>query len=265
MKYIFLLLIVAFELSGGVLRTPILTLGQDNSVATIKVDKINLGMSGFVYHQIAPNHSSILKNAVVTAYDKESKIATLALSDYNGLRNNSLPTGEWKVSVGDTAMLAYGYSRGFLVAPSEEIYHQISKSVQIQWVHPDVFATILSFRGHPTPLKEDFTALSISNAVGLVFIYLDQKVFMIDARSFKIISINDAPLVQDSVKLPFYSRVDKINANWFGDGSNELEAYAPHYYELLVQFNKKNKALYEIVKTHDAKLHNLLGKFEIGN
>jgi len=265
MKYIFLLLVVAFELSGGVLKSPILTLEKENSVATIKVDKIDLGMSGFIYHQIASNHSSILKNAVVTAYDKESKIATLALSDYNGLKNNSLPTGQWEVSVGDTALLAYAYSRAFLIAPSEEIYHQISKSVKIQWIHPDIFATILSFQGHPTPLKSDFTAMSISNAVGLLFIYLDQKVFMVDARSFKILSINDAPLAQDSVKLPFYSRVEEIDANWFGDGSDELEEYEPHYYELLVEFNKKDKALYEIVKSHGKKLHDLLDEFEIGN
>lgn len=264
MKYIFLLLVVVFELSAGVLRSPILTLEKDDSLATIKVDKINLGISGFVYHQIAPNHSSILKNAVVIAYDKESKIATLALSDYNGLRNNNLPTGKWKVSVGDTVMLAYAYSRAFLVAPSEEIYHQITKSVKIQWIHPDIFATILSFRGHPTPLKSDFMALSTSNAIGLLFIYLDQKVFMLDARSFKILTINDAPLVQDSVKLPFYSRVDKIEANWFGAGSNEMKAYLPHYYELLARYNKKDKALYEIVKSHGKKLHDALNEFEIG-
>jgi hypothetical protein len=264
MKYIFLLLVIAFELSAGVLKSPILALYKNNSIAIIKVNKVDIGVSGFIYHQIDPNHSSILKNAVVINFDKEKKIATLRLSDYNGLRNNSLPTGKWQVSVGDTALLAYGYSRGFLIAPSEEIYHQVTKSVKIQWVHPDIFATILSFKGHPTPLKSDFKAMSISNAVGLLFIYLDQKVYMLDARSFKILTINDAPLVQDSVKLPFYSRVDKIDSNWFGKGSSELEEYAPYYYGLLVEFNKKDKALYKIVRNRGAKLHNLLNEFEIG-
>jgi hypothetical protein len=265
MKYIFLLLVIVFELSAGVLKSPILALYRESSIAIIKVDKADVGVSGFISHQIDPNHSSILKNAVVINYDKEQKIATLALSDYNGLKNNSLPTGNWKVSIGDTAVLAYGYSRAFLVAPSEEIYHQVTKSVQIQWIHPDMFATILSFKGHATPLKSDFSAMSIANAVGLVFIYLDQKVYMLDARSFKILSINDAPLVQDSVKLPFYSRVKHIDSNWFGEGSGELKAYEPHYYELLVESNKKNKQLYEIVKSRGTKLHDLLDKFEIGN
>ena len=264
MKYILLLLVIIFELNAGVLKSPILALYKESSVAIIKVDKVDVGVSGFIYHQISPNHTSILKNAVVINYDKEKKIATLALSDYNGLKNNSLPSGKWKVSVGDTALLAFAYSRAFLVAPSEEIYHQISKGVKIQWVHPDIFATILSFRGHPTPLKSDFTAMSISNAVGLVFIYLDQKVFMIDARSFKILTINDAPLVQDSVKLPFYSRVEKIDANWFGDGSDELEEYAPHYYKLLAEYNKKDKRLYDIIKSKGEKLHDLLDEFELG-
>ncbi len=265
MKYIFLLLLTLFELNAGLIKAPIVTLDSDESVATIKIDRIDVGMSGFIVHEIAPEHTSILKNVVVSSYDKNSKIATLEMSDYTGLRNNALPTGKWTVEVGDTAIFAFAYSRALLVAPSEEIYHQISKSVSIQWIHPDIFATILSFRGHPTPLKEDFEAMSIASSVGLIFIYLDQKLFMLDAKSFKILTINDVPLVQDSVKLPFYTRVQEIDANWWGEGSDELESYEPHYYELLVESNKKNNNLYEIIKNGDEKYHDLLDDFEIGN
>ena len=265
MKYILLLLLVIFELNAGVVKAPILTVDSDEQIATIKIDKIDVGMSGFIVHEIAPQHTSILKNVVVKAYDKETKTATLDMSDYTGLRNNALPTGNWKIKVGDTAVFAFGYSRALLIAPSEEIYHQVSKSISIQWIHPDLFATVLSFRGHPTPLKEDFEAMSDASSVGLVFIYLDKKLFMLDIKSFKILTINDAPLVQDSVKLPFYTRVEEIDANWWGEGSSELESYEPHYYELLVEFNKKDKNLYEIIKNGDEKFHDLLDNFEIGN
>jgi len=264
MKYILLLLLAIFELNAGVVKSPIVTLNSDENRATIKIEKIDVGMSGFIVHEIAPEHTSILKNAVVTSYDKERQIATLEMSDYAGLRNNALPTGNWSVEVGDTAVFAFGYSRALLIAPSEEIYHQVTKSINVQWIHPDIFATILSFRGHPTPLKEDFEAMSDASSVGLVFMYLDKKLFMLDIKSFKILTINDAPLVQDSVKLPFYTRIQEIDANWWGAGSDELESYAPHYYELLVEFNKKNKTLYEIIKNGDENLHYLLDKFEIG-
>ena len=265
MKYIFILLLALFELNAGVVKSPIVTLDNDEQIATIKIDKIDVGMSGFIVHEIAPEHTSILKNVLVTSFDKNTQIATLEMSDYTGLRNNALPTGNWSVVVGDTAVFAFGYSRALLVAPSEEVYHQVSKSINVQWIHPDIFATILSFRGHPTPLKEDFEAMSDASRVGLVFIYLNKKLFMLDIKSFKILNINDAPLVQDSVKLPFYTRVEEIDAAWWGEGSNELESYEPHYYELLVEFNNKNKNLYEIIKNSDEKLHYILDDFEIGN
>lgn len=260
MKYVFLLLVIAFELSGGILKSPLVSVDNEKGIATIKVDKIDRGMSGFVVHQVSAEHSSILKSAEVVAYDSDNQIATLELGEYNGLVNNALPIGHWQVSVGDTAVFAFGYSRAVLVAPSEELYHQISKAVKIQWIHPDIFATILSFRGHPTPLKSDFEAMSVANSVGLVFIYLDTKLFMMDAKSFKILAINDTPYTQKSAKLPFYSRVEKIEANWFGEGSSEMEAYEPHYYELLAKYNRGDVRLENIINKSRPELRYLLGK-----
>ena len=263
MKRIVLLLLLVLELVASTIKAPILTIDEKNQEATIAIDKIDVGMSGFIVHTLDKDHASILNNVVVSAYDKESKIATLKMSSYDGLRNNALPTGEWKSEVGDTAILAFGYTRALLIAPSEEIYHRISKSVNIQWIHPDIFATVLSFCGHPTPLKEDFAAMSSATSVGLTFLYINQKVFTLDAKSFMILSVSDAPLEQKETSLPFYSRVQEIGANWWGEGSNDLEAYEPHYYELLVASNAKNKTLYNVIKNQDEKYHYLLKDFEI--
>lgn len=264
MKYAILILIFASGLFADVVKAPIASVNETENTATIQVEKIDVGMSGFIIHKLADNHSVILKNIIVQSYDQKSETATLELSDYNALIQNSLPNGKWTVQVGDTALLAFGYSRAFLVAPSEEIYHRITTSTKsVQWIHPDLFATILSFNGHPTPLREDFTNLSISTAVGIVFIYLDKKVFTLDSKSFKILSISDAPLVQEKTQLPFYTRVEKIEANWWGEGSSKLEDYEPYYYELMIEANKDNKQLYEIVKNGDKKLQNLLKKFEL--
>lgn len=263
MKRIFLLLLLVTQLMANVIKSPILTLDEEKEEATIKIEKIDVGMSGFIVHSLDPNHTSILKNILVTAFDEQTQIATLKMSSYDGLRNNALPTGNWKTQVGDMAILAFGYSRALLIAPSEEIYHRITKSVQIQWIHPDLFATVLSFRGHPTPLKEDFSAMSAATSVGLVFLYIEQKVYTLDAKSFTILSISDAALEQTNTVLPFYSRVKEIDANWWGEGSEPLEAFEPHYYELLVQSNKSNKNLYNIIKKSDKKYDYLLEEFEI--
>lgn len=264
MKYILTLLFITLNLFGGVIRTPILSIDRENQTVTIEIDKIDIGMSGFAVHAIADGHTSILKNLVVSDFDKEKNLATLKILEFTTLKNNALPTGEWQLQKGDMVELAFGYSRGLLIAPSEEIYYRVTKSVNTQWIHPDLFATVLSFRGHPTPLKEDFEAMGVSSSVGLLFIYLDKLLYTVDMQSFAILNISEAPLTQDSVKLPFYSRVDEIDANWFGEGSDELLEYEPHYYELLVEYNKKNQKLYDIVEKEGEKLHYLLEKFELG-
>lgn len=254
MKYIFLVLVLALELSAGVVKSPIISVDEQNDIATIKIDKIDIGMSGFISHKITEGHTVILKNIVVTGFDSQSKIATLKMTPYDALKNNALPSGRWMVKVGDEAILAFGYTRGTLIAPNEEIYHRITKSVKnLQWVHPDIFATILSFNGHPTPLRDDFTKFSISTSVGLLFIYLEQKLFTIDVKSFKILTITEAQLKQESTQLPFYTRIQKIDAAWWGEGSDELKSYEPYYYKLLTEANPSNKELQKIVHNFKEK------------
>jgi len=265
MRYIFLLIFIVMELMASVIKSPIVTVDNEKNMATIKLDHIDIGVTGFVVHAITPEHSSIMKNATVIGFDKEKKIATIKMSNFDSLANNTLPFSTYKPAVGDMVELAFGYSRALLIAPSEAIYHEISKSVKIQWVHPDLFATVLSFAGHPTPLKEDFTNFSNAADVGLLFMYLDKKVYTIDIKSFKILNITNAPLKQKTTKIPFYTRVEKIDAAWWGTGSSRMDSYAPHYYELLVENNKKSKELYKIIKnSKNREIHALVNQFEIG-
>ncbi|MEA3331350.1 MAG: plasminogen-binding N-terminal domain-containing protein [Campylobacterota bacterium] len=254
MKYIFMLLMVVIELFGGVVKSPIVSVNVDETLVSIKIAKIDVGMSGFVVHNIAQNHSTILKSAVVKSYDEQSQIATLELSEYDALRQNSLPNGKWHVEVGDMVVLAFGYTRGLLIAPSEDIYYRVTRATKhLQWIHPDIFATLLSFNGHPTPLREDFKKLALSTSVGLLFFYIEKKLYTVDSQSFKILNISDAPLVQKDVKPPFYTRVEEIEASWWGEGSDELESYAPHYYKLLLEANPNHKKLQAEIDSFNKK------------
>lgn len=241
MKNILIFLILAVNIIAGTIKAPLVTLDDDGLTATINIKKVEIGMSGFIVHHISKNHTTILKHSVVSSFDAETHIATLKLSDYTELKNSALPLGKWSVKVGDIAVLAGGYSRAILIAPTEEIYYRISKSVKIQWLHPDIFTSILSLNGHPTPLKEDFEAMRKITSIGLIFIYLEQKVYTIDAKSFVILNISDAPLKQEKVMLPFYSRVTDIEANWFGKGNDKLTNYESYYYGLLSQYNADNE------------------------
>ncbi|MFT5836266.1 MAG: hypothetical protein ACI9RG_001165 [Sulfurimonas sp.] len=254
MKYIILILVFVLQLNAAIVKSPLISVDLENDSATIKIDKIDLGMSGFISHEIADGHTVILKKIEVSKFDAQNKIATLKMSPYEALANNALPTGKWKVKIGDKATLAFGYTRGLLISPTEEIYHRITKSVKnLQWVHSDIFATMISFNGHPTPLRKDFTEFSIATSVGLIFIYLEKKLYTLDAKSFKILAITDAKLKQETPKLPFYTRVEEIDASWWGEGSDELTSYEPYYYELLSEANPNNKELQKIIDNFKEK------------
>jgi len=246
-KYIVLFFISALTLFGGVIKAPILSINESAQTVTVKVKNIDVGVSGFVVHRLGKYNASILNDLTVVNYDKSTQIATLKMGEFDQLVQNSLPTGQWKVEVGDIAVLAFGYSRALLIAPNEEVYYRITRATkQLQWIHPDIFATTLSFNGHATPLKEDFNKMSIATSAGLVFFYLNQKLFTVDAKSLKILNVSNAALTQDSVKLPFFSRVGKIESNWFSwfdEGADEIEDYEGYYYKLLSENNPNNKAL----------------------
>ena len=265
MKFLVLFLVFVSVGFSSVIKSKLISVDLEQSIATIEISKIDIGMSGFVSHKLSNNHSAILNNVVVIDFDKEKHIATLKLSKFDDLVHTALPQGKWKTRVGDTVTLAFGYTRGLLIAPSEEIYYYITRATsQMQWVHPDIFATILSFQGHPTPLKDDFTRLSKATSVGLLFLYLNKYVFTIDIKSFVILNISPAPLTQDNIILPFYTRVEEIDASWWGEGSDELQAYEPYYFSLLVKYNQKNKELFKIIEENGSdNIQYLLEKFNI--
>ena len=266
MKHIFLVFIAVLQLFGGVVKSPIVGLNEELSEASIKVDRIDVGVSGFVVHEIAKGKRIILANAIIKSFDPASKIAKISVSEFNTLSSSALPNGKWSVEVGDEVVLAFGYTRGVLIAPNEEIYYRITKNSALQWVHPDLFAVMLSYNGHPTPLRSDFLQMSNDNSVGLVFVFLQNRVYTLDAKSFKILTITDAALEQGEAQLPFYTRVEEISQpwwKWFDDGAKKLDDYEPHYYELIVKANRDNKELYEIVKSGGNKLKDLLEEFDI--
>lgn len=262
MKHILIIALISINLFAASIKRPILTINSDATEATIAIDKIDVGMSGFVVKEIAKDHSVILNNATVKEFDASKKIATITLGEFTPLKNDALPQGKWRAEANDTVSLAANYSRGVLIAPTEEIYHKITTHTKLQWIHPDLFATVLSFNGHPTPMREDFRKFSEVLSAGLALIYLDGKVFTIDIKSFKILSISDAKLEQKTPVLPFYTRVQNINANWFGEGSSRLDEYEPHYYELLAKANNTNKKLYEILKNGGKKYADTLKEFD---
>ena len=251
-------------LFGAYIESKIISLEGDKAV--VSVGEADVGISGFVVRTLSPEHTTIVAGATVVGFDKSTQKATLQLSPYTLFRNNNLPSLKLKPKEGDKVILAYGYGRGLLIAPNEEIYYTLTRAMKDEtFVHPDVFATLLSYRGHPTPLKEDFSGFCNNVTVGLIFFYLEKKLYTVDCQSFKILNTQNAPLEQKSEKVPFYSRVEKIDASWFGEGNSELQDYEPYYYELLYKYNPANETLAKSMQNStDNNVTRLVKKLGLG-
>ncbi len=241
-RYILLLILISSIGFANAIVTSILTVHGNK--ATVKVSNINIGISGFIVKDLKGGHSYIINSAVVVGYNKTSHIAILKLGKFHELKQLYLPTLKLRASAGDKAVLAFGYDRALLIAPNKQTYFKITHALpSLEWVHPDIFAMLLSENGHPRPLKSDFTQMCHISSVGLLYIYLKQKLITIDCLSMKVLQISPAPLKSRPAQLPFYNRVGKIQSNWFGAGSHRLRVYAPYYLKLLQKYNKNNEEL----------------------
>ena len=61
-KLFTLFFIFTLSLFAGVIKTPILSVDDANHVVTVKVNKVDVGVSGFLVHRLSQRTSTILKS-----------------------------------------------------------------------------------------------------------------------------------------------------------------------------------------------------------
>lgn len=226
----------------GVVSSPLHTQITELSGKELSVtapEGAQIGMYGMIIHWFDEKHSVALTWVEVTKI--EGNTATLKMIPIHALEQSALPSGTWVPKVGDEVILGYNYHRALLIAPSASIYKRITQyHTERNWVHPDIFATLLSANGHPTPLREDFSSACRANNIGIVSFMFDKSIISLDCQSFKILENKSTSISSSEYQLPFYSRVPHIEANWFGEGSDELEEYSPYYIGLIAENNPEN-------------------------
>lgn len=255
-------LIACSVLNASSITTPLLDV--EGNRATIQAENLRVGMSGFIIRQFDATHSTIIANARIEKMNLANNRAILQISDYTGLHQNALPSGNWKSKPSDIAVLAYDYERALLIAPNDDTYNSVTKSITgIEWIHPDNYATFLSYEGHQTPLVDDFKSYCTANSVGLLYIQSANQLFTLDCKSFTLLQTTPYAKVSEKEQTPFYSRIPTIRAAWWGEGSSSLSSYEPYYLTIIALNNANNKELYELYKTKFSSNSALLHNFEI--
>jgi hypothetical protein len=258
-KYILFLLIPIFAFSAPI-NSDILSI-KGNKVI-VKVDDVQIGVSGIVVKELGNEHSAIVANATVIKYDKEKKFALVQLSKYDALQQNALPSGNYLPEVGDKVILAASYRRALLIAENDKTYQNIvSRIPSLSWASSDDFATYLSNKGHPTPLSSDFQEFCSDAQIGLLYISLEDSLFTMDCASMTL--LQTMPMESDkeeAIMLPFYTNVSNIDSSWLKSilngslwGSDDetiyLETYAPYYKTIIAKSNRDNIIFHKFLET----------------
>lgn len=262
MRIWILTLIALGVLNASSITAPLLQIEGDR--ASIVAENLKVGMSGFIVRQFDATHSTIIANARVEQINPTNHRAIVKLSPYSGLRQEALPSGNWKPKASDIAVLAYDYERAMIIAPNEDTYDTIAKSISgIEWVHPDNYATFLSYEGHPTPLVEDFNRYCTANSIGLLYLHSADHLFTLDCKSFAVLQTTPFAKVSSKEQTPFYSRIPTIRSAWWGEGSSRLERYEPYYLNEIALNNAQNKELHNLYKAKFSKQSALLRHFDL--
>jgi len=243
MRYILSFILIyssVFALINKPIHSQITSINQDEDRIYIKpVEGAQVGMFGVVVQSFDATHSTALSWVEVLSIDTKSIIVRSI--PIVALEQSALPSGTWKPKIGDIVTLGYNYHRALLISPNASAYKKVTNfHKQRHWVHPDIFATVLSSNGHPTPLVDDFKDTCRANNIGLLGFILERSIVTVDCQSFKIIEVRTTTLSTKEVQLPFYTRVSNIEANWFGEGSDELLEFTPYYTKLLAENNPEN-------------------------
>jgi len=249
-------------LCASPISAPLLNVEGNN--ASIEAAGARVGMSGFIVRHFDAVHSSIIANARVEQISPSDHRATVRIDPFDGLHQKALPGGSWNAKPSDEAVLAYDYGRALLIAPSEEIYDSITKSISgIEWIHPDHYATYLSNVGHPTPLIKDFHSFCTANSVGLLYIQDAKTLFTLDCKSFTLLETTPSLQKEETAQTPFFTHIPKIRAAWWGEGSSRLDGYEPYYLKQIALNNSKNHKLYELYKSKFSEQSALLRHFDV--
>ncbi|MDZ7819119.1 MAG: plasminogen-binding N-terminal domain-containing protein [Aliarcobacter sp.] len=207
---------------------------QDNK-STINVGNLIVGQSGIVVHIYDNDKRLIVSNAKVISSNSNNSV--VEFFKFDDLKQDALPTSKREIAIGDVLVLNYMYNSSLLITPTQDSFQSIRDSFKLNnFIHSDIFAAKLKVNNKPYPTKEDFQEFAIEQNLGTIFFALDNKVYIIDTKTFTILESYLISYEKNDIKMPFYTRVEEIEESildfsFFSDKKNL--SYNEYYKKIL--------------------------------
>lgn len=202
----------------------------ENNSTTIEIPDLTIGQSGIVVHIYENDKRLIVSNAkVISSNDKGSTIEFFAFDD---LKQDAIPTSKRGVQKGDILLLNYMYQSSLLIAPTQELFQLVSANFKYNnFLHTDIFAANLKVNATALPTKESLQEFAIKQNLGTIFIVVNDKVNILDTKTFSILSQYNIVYEKNNLQMPFFTRVENIEDDIFSFSIPFLSEKKPDNYE----------------------------------
>lgn len=202
-----------------------------DSTAKVKVGNLRVGQSGIIVNAISGNYTIITQGTVIKTAEDHSVIEFV---DSKLLDQEAIPTLKAKPSNSDLFVLNHLYKSSLLIVPNLKSKKVIKRNFPNQnFLSEDFFASYLKVQNNPVPSKEEIIEFCSLQEVGTIFIVVKNKLYIIDALSFKTIDEIDVPINDFSTQLPFHTRITEIETGMFDFGATNIGSYNEFYTSLI--------------------------------
>lgn len=209
----------------------------NDKTAQIDIGNLKVGQSGVIMHKYKNKYAIIIASAIVTQTSESG--STIEFKNFDGLSQSGLPTANIKASDGDVLILNYMYESSMVIAPNVQGFKTVRSMFPEQnFVHSDLFAATLKYMQKSTPNQAIIQAFAKNQNIGTIFVIIDSMIYMLDAKSFKVLSKYPIFYDQSDVQTPFYTRIEDIKDGIFslefiGWSDNRMKDYSAYYSEML--------------------------------
>jgi hypothetical protein len=207
----------------------------DDNKSTINIGNLIVGQTGIIVHIYDNDKRLIVSNAKVISSNNSSSV--VEFFKFDDLKQDALPTTKRMVEKGDVLVLNYMYNSSLLITPTQDTFQAVRNNFKLNnFIHSDILAAKLKINSIPFPTKEDFQEFAIEQNLGTIFFVLDNKVYVLDTKTFTILDSYSIAYENSDSAMPFYTRVEEIESSlldfsFFSD--REELSYNEYYRRIL--------------------------------
>ena len=210
----------------------------ENNKSVIPMGNLLIGQTGVVIHIFNNDKRLIVSNAKVISSDLNSSV--VEFFEFKDLTQDAIPTSNRVVTTNDILILNYMYNSSLLITPTLDSFQSVRENFKLNnFVHSDIFAAKLKVDHKPYPTKEDIQNFAIEQNLGTIFMVIENKVYIIDSKTFTILESYAINYENAEAIMPFYTRVEEIeesifNLSFFDFFSGEKNLSYNEYYKRIL-------------------------------